>query len=78
VVALTEVTDFHRRLRATTSSVSLHKGPGHGAKLYPRWALLRRAAARGRAHAQPGPLEMQVAAAWCRVAGACTASTAAT
>lgn len=43
VVALTEVTDFRRRLRhADVECVALHKPPGHGARLYPRlWRLLR-------------------------------------
>ena len=37
VVALTEVTDFRERVRAPeVEFVSLHKGPGHGVKLYPR------------------------------------------
>ncbi|MGH8795990.1 MAG: TIGR03088 family PEP-CTERM/XrtA system glycosyltransferase [Caldimonas sp.] len=37
VVALTEVTDFRRRVRAPdVEFVSLQKGPGHGVKLYPR------------------------------------------
>ena len=44
VVALTEVTDFRRRLQADdVECVALHKAPGHGARLYPRlWQLLRR------------------------------------
>jgi glycosyltransferase involved in cell wall biosynthesis len=43
VVALTEVTDFRHRLhRDDVECVALHKGPGHGAKVYPRlWGLLR-------------------------------------
>jgi sugar transferase (PEP-CTERM/EpsH1 system associated) len=43
VVALTEVTDFRQRLqRDDVECVALHKGPGHGAKVYPRlWRLLR-------------------------------------
>jgi sugar transferase (PEP-CTERM/EpsH1 system associated) len=43
VIALTEVTDFRKRLqRDDVECVALHKGPGHGAKLYPRlWRLLR-------------------------------------
>lgn len=43
VVALTEVTEFRRRLqRDDVACIALHKGPGHGAKLYPRmWRTLR-------------------------------------
>lgn len=43
VVALTEVTDFRRRLQPDdVECIALHKPPGHGAKLYPRlWRLLR-------------------------------------
>lgn len=43
VVALTEVTDFSRRLRVPdVQCVALHKPPGHGAKVYPAfWRLLR-------------------------------------
>lgn len=69
VVALTEVTEFRRRLqRDDVDCVALHKSPGHGAKLYPR--LLRLIAAHRPAvlHTRNlGPLEMQVAAAWARV-----------
>ena len=37
VVALTEVTDFRRRVqRDDVEFISLHKPPGHGIKLYPR------------------------------------------
>ena len=37
IVALTEVTDFHKRIRRDdVQFVSLHKGPGHGFRLYPR------------------------------------------
>lgn len=44
VVALTEVTDFRKRLRnADVQCLALHKPDGHGAKLYPRfWQVLRR------------------------------------
>jgi len=43
VVALTEVTDFKRRLRdPSVPCIALHKSPGHGAHLYPKlWRLLR-------------------------------------
>lgn len=43
VVALTEVTDFRRRLRhADVACVALRKPPGHGFGIYPRvWRLLR-------------------------------------
>ncbi|WP_198320723.1 TIGR03088 family PEP-CTERM/XrtA system glycosyltransferase [Azohydromonas aeria] len=37
VVSLTEVTDFRHRVRhADVSFIALHKGPGHGVKLYPK------------------------------------------
>ena len=43
VIALTEVTDFRKRLRdPAVECIGLGKGPGHGAKLYPKlWRLLR-------------------------------------
>ncbi len=43
VVALTEVTDFKRRLHdPSVPCIALHKPPGHGARLYPKlWRLLR-------------------------------------
>lgn len=43
VVALTEVTEFRRRLKhADVVCVALHKPPGHGFAIYPRlWRLLR-------------------------------------
>jgi sugar transferase (PEP-CTERM/EpsH1 system associated) len=43
VVALTEVTDFRKRLDDPgVECIALGKAPGHGAKLYPRlWRLLR-------------------------------------
>ena len=43
VVALTEVTEFKRRLNhADVECIALGKGPGHGARLYPKlWRLLR-------------------------------------
>lgn len=37
IVAMTEVTDFSTRIRRTdVKCYALHKGPGHGVKLYPR------------------------------------------
>jgi sugar transferase (PEP-CTERM/EpsH1 system associated) len=46
VVALTEVTEFRRRVvREDVEYVSLHKAPGHGFRLYPRlFSLFRRLA----------------------------------
>ena len=43
VVALTEVTEFRRRItRPDVPCIALHKPPGHGWNLYPRfWRLLR-------------------------------------
>ncbi len=43
VIALTEITDFHRRIvRDDVQFVALGKTPGHGIKLYPRlYALFR-------------------------------------
>ncbi|MBI5256415.1 MAG: TIGR03088 family PEP-CTERM/XrtA system glycosyltransferase [Burkholderiales bacterium] len=43
VVALTEVTEFRRRVkRPDVEFISLHKPPGHGLKLYPQlWRLMR-------------------------------------
>jgi len=43
VVALTEVTDFRKRLHdPAVECIALHKSPGHGARLYPTlWRLLR-------------------------------------
>lgn len=69
VVALTEVTDFRHRLQnPDVECVALHKGPGHGAKLYPQlWALLR-ARAPSVVHTRNlAALEMQVAAWAARV-----------
>lgn len=65
VLALTEVTDFSRRVRhADVQFMALNKAPGHGFKLYPRlWRLfgqLQPAVVHTR---NLGPLEMQVAAA---------------
>ena len=44
VIALTEVTDFRHRLqRDDVDCIALHKPPGQGAKIYPRfWRLMRR------------------------------------
>ena len=44
IVALTEVTDFRKRIRnQDVEFISLHKKPGHGLWLYPRlFALMRR------------------------------------
>lgn len=64
VVALTEVTDFKRRLkRPDVECVALHKAPGHGARLYPSlWRLLR-ARRPAIVHTRNlAALEMQVAA----------------
>ena len=64
VVALTEVTDFRRRLqRPDVECVALHKAPGHGARLYPSlWRLLR-ARRPAVVHTRNlAALEMQVAA----------------
>jgi sugar transferase (PEP-CTERM/EpsH1 system associated) len=41
VVALTEVTEFRRRIRRSdVEFIALHKGPGHGVWLYPRLLTL--------------------------------------
>lgn len=44
VIALTDVTEFRKRLRAAdVQCIGLHKPPGHGAWIYPQvWRLLRR------------------------------------
>jgi sugar transferase (PEP-CTERM/EpsH1 system associated) len=64
VVALTEVTDFRLRLKsADVECIGLHKGPGHGAKLYPRlWRLLRQKKPAIVHTRNLAALEMQVAA----------------
>ena len=69
VVALTEVTDFRLRLRhADVDCVALGKGPGHGAKLYPRlWRLLRERRPAIVHTRNLAALEMQVAAWAARV-----------
>lgn len=69
VVALTEVTDFSHRLQhPDVECIALNKGPGHGARLYPRlWSLLR-ARAPAVVHTRNlAALEMQVAAWAARV-----------
>lgn len=69
VVALTDVTDFRSRItRDDVECVALHKGPGHGARLYPRMARLMRARRPAIVHTRNlGPLEMQVPAWLSRV-----------
>jgi len=69
VVALTEVTAFRRRIvRDDVEFISMHKAPGHGARLYlPLWRLLRRLRPAVVHTRNLGPLEMQVAAAAARV-----------
>ncbi len=69
VVALTEVTDFKRRLHdPSVPCVALHKPPGHGARVYPQlWRLLR-AYRPSIVHTRNlAALEMQVAAWAARV-----------
>lgn len=64
VVALTEVTDFKRRLNdADVRCFALKKVPGHGARLYPAfWRLLRELRPAVVHTRNLGPLEMQPAA----------------
>ena len=64
VVALTEVTAFRQRVtRSDVGFVSLHKPPGHGARLYPSfWKLLRQWRPAIIHTRNLGPLELQVAA----------------
>lgn len=64
VVALTEVTDFRHRLKdPSVPCIALHKGPGHGAKLYPAlWRLLRQHRPAVVHTRNLAALEMQVAA----------------
>lgn len=72
VVALTEVEPaFARRIeRDDVTFVSLHKPPGHGAKLYPRLAALFRELRPAIVHTRNlAALECQVPAAWARVPG---------
>jgi len=65
VLALTEVTDFSRRVRhADVQFMALNKAPGHGFKLYPQlWRLFRQMRPAVVHTRNLGPLEMQVAAA---------------
>ena len=69
VVALTEVTDFRRRLHdESVQCVALHKAPGHGARLYPRLYRLLRQHRPAIVHTRNlAALEMQVAAWAARV-----------
>lgn len=69
VVALTEVTDFKRRLHdPQVRCLGLGKGPGHGARLYPRlWRLLRDERPAIVHSRNLAALEMQVAAWAARV-----------
>jgi len=64
VVALTEVTEFGRRLRRPdVQCVGLGKGPGHGAQVYPAlWRLLRQHRPLVVHTRNLAALEMQVAA----------------
>ncbi len=69
VVAMTEVTDFrHRLTNPAVDCIALHKGPGQGAKLYPRlWRLLRQLRPAVVHTRNLGALEMQPAAWAARV-----------
>ena len=70
VVALTEVSPaFTARVtRADTAYFSLHKPPGHGARLWPAMTALIRRLQPAVVHTRNlAALEMQVPAAWCRV-----------
>ena len=69
VVAMTEVTDFRRRLtNPAVDCMALHKGPGQGAQLYPRlWRLLRQLRPAIVHTRNLGALEMQPAAWAARV-----------
>ena len=70
VVALTEVVPaFAARIRRPgVEFVSLHKPPGHGAKLYPRVARLLRRLRPAVLHTRNlAALEFQVPGAWCGV-----------
>lgn len=69
VLALTEVTAFRQRVRrGDVGFFALNKGPGHGARLYPRLLQVLREQRPAIVHTRNlGPLEMQVAAAWARV-----------
>lgn len=65
VLALTEITDFSRRLqRDDVGLIALHKAPGHGLKLYPGLVTLLRDLKPAVVHTRNlGPLELQPAAA---------------
>lgn len=65
VLALTEATSFHLRIRRTDVGVlSLHKQPGHGAAVYPAYLRLMRELRPQIVHTRNlGPLEMQFASA---------------
>jgi sugar transferase (PEP-CTERM/EpsH1 system associated) len=69
VVAMTEVTEFRRRLqRDDVECVALQKPAGHGVKLYPRFLRLLSQYQPAVVHTRNlGPLELQAAAAWARV-----------
>ena len=69
VIALTEVTEFRRRLvNPAVECIALHKGPGQGARLYPRlWRLLRQLRPAIVHTRNLGALEMQPAAWAARV-----------
>ena len=69
VLALTEVTEFSRRVqREDVEFISLRKPSGHGFNVYPRlWRLLRKLQPAIVHTRNLGPLEMQVAAAAARV-----------
>ena len=72
VVALTEVNPaFAKRIsRSDVEYFSMHKPPGHGAKLWrPMAALIRRLRPAIVHTRNLAALEMQVPAAWCRVPG---------
>ena len=66
IVALTEVTDFHERIRRNdVQFFSLHKAPGHGIRLYPRLFKLFRDLAPAIVHTRNlAALEASVPA-WC-------------
>ena len=70
VVALTEVVPgFTQRIRRNdVSFVSLHKPPGHGAKIYPQLTQVIRQLRPDVVHTRNlAALECQVPAWWCRV-----------
>ena len=69
VLALTEVTDFSRRIqRDDVGFYALRKAPGHGARCYGPLLRLLRMLRPAVVHSRNlGPLEMQPAAAWAGV-----------